>query len=486
LKILFVSAEMAPFAKMGGLGDVAAALGKYLKIAGHDIRPVMPLYDSIDREKYALTPVDFARNISVAMGHRTYVCHFWTGKLPGSETDVYFLQNDDLFNRGKVYTTDQDEPVRFAVLTRAALELCQRMGWAPDIAHANDWHTALLPLYLKSLYAWDALFHDTKTVLTIHNIGYQGIFPADVINDLALNHHYRLFDAYDLFHGRINFLKNGLLHAHRITTVSPTYAREVQTPEFGEGLDGILRMRSGDFVGILNGVDYEEWSPKTDPFIPHHYSEKSLYRKRKNKEALLHRLGLPFETDVPVMGIISRLVEQKGIDLMMGALEDILLRYETRLVVLGSGEPQYENFFFDLERKFPHKVSFVHGYDYPLSHWIEAGSDLFLMPSRYEPCGLNQIYSLKYGTVPVVRKTGGLADTVQLYDWKTQTGDGFVFEHYHPKGLEWALEYALTTYPNKKAWKKIMLNGMQKDFSWQKQIKEYEKLYRALLFGDFQ
>lgn len=481
MRILLVSAEITPFAKMGGLGDVSAALSKYLRMNGHDIRPVMPLYDFIDKQKFRLTLIEFARNVSIRMGNEEFVCHFWTGKLPGSETDVYFMQNDKLFNRGSVYTSDPDEYLRFATLTRGALELCQRMGWAPQIAHANDWHTALLPLYVKSLYAWDALFKSTKTVLTIHNIGYQGNFPAHIINDLGLNHHYRLFDAYDLYHGRINFLKNGLLHANKITTVSPRYAQEVRTPEFGEGLDGILRMRSADFVGILNGVDYEEWNPTSDPYIPFHYSTKSLYRKRRNKDALLKRLGLQAKSDTPVLSIVSRLVEQKGIDLMMGCLDDILLRYETRLVVLGSGEARYEDFFFNLEKRFPHKVVFVRGYDYPLSHLIEAGSDIFLMPSRYEPCGLNQIYSLKYGTVPVVRKTGGLADTVQLYDWRTQTGDGFVFEHYHPKGLEWALEYALTTYPNKKAWKRIMLNGMQKDFSWQKQIKEYETLYSGLV-----
>ncbi|RLD12939.1 glycogen synthase GlgA [candidate division KSB1 bacterium] len=482
MRILFVSAEITPFAKMGGLGDVSAALGKYLKLVGHDIRLVMPLYDFINRKKFELKPVPVAQNMAISMGQARYFVHVWTGKLPETNTDVYFIENTSLFNRGSVYTADADEHIRFALFSRAAIEMCQRMGWAPQIVHANDWHTALLPIYLKSIYAWDQLFAGSKTVLTIHNIGYQGVFPAKVLADLNLNTHYDLFDAYDLYHDRINFLKNGLLQAHKITTVSPTYAREIQTPEFGSGLDGILRMRSGDLVGILNGVDYDEWSPEKDPYIPFHYSPKSLYRKRKNKLSLVRQIGWRDEAaNAPLLSIISRLVEQKGIELLMGSLKDIILRFGAHLVVLGSGRPEYEKFFYDLQNQFPAQVFFFRGYDYPLSHLIEAGADIFLMPSRYEPCGLNQIYSLKYGTVPVVRKTGGLADTVTLYDWRTQTGDGFVFENYDVDGLTWALEYALTTFPDKRVWQKIMRNGMEKDFSWQKQVHEYEKLYAQAL-----
>ncbi len=484
MRICLVSAEIAPFAKIGGLGDVSAALGKYLKENGHDIRLVMPLYDTIDRVKYDLSPVKFAQNISLWMGKHEYVIHIWTGRLPNSKTDVYFVQCDELYKRGAVYTPEPDEPVRFALLSVAAFELCQKMGWSPQIFHANDWHTALIPLYLKSLYSWDRLFKSTKTILTIHNIGYQGNFPARIINDLGLNSFYQLFDSYDLFHGRLNFLKSGLLHADKITTVSPTYAREIQTPEYGEGLDGILRNRSHDLVGILNGVDYEEWNPEKDPNIPYHYSVKNLSGKKKNKQVLLEKSGFNAAgPDRPVLGIVGRLVEHKGFDLLMGCIEEILTRYELWFVVLGSGEARYEKFFRELRQLFPDRVVFYNKYDYALSHLIEAGADIFVMPSRYEPCGLNQIYSLRYGTAPVVRKTGGLADTVTPYDWKTQTGDGFVFEHYTPEGLKWALEYALTTYPNKTAWKKIMINGMKKNFSWKKQIRKYERLY-ASLAGD--
>ncbi len=482
LKICFVSAEIAPFAKIGGLGDVSAAIGKYLSQNGHDIRLVMPLYNTIDSPSFNLQAVQFAQNIKLQMGSKEFTVNVLTTPLPKSQANVYFVDCPELYARGAVYTTDRDEYLRFAVLARAALELCQRMGWAPQIFHINDWHTALLPLYLKSLYQWDHLFKQTKTVLTIHNIGYQGIFPAKIINDLQLKDYYFLFDAHDLYNGHINFLKNGLLQADKITTVSPTYAKEIQTPEFGAGLDPLLRSRAGDLVGILNGVDYQEWNPESDVYIPFHYSIKDLRGKKKNKKVLLEKSGLTLKrASRPLLAMISRLVQQKGIELVMHSIEALLTRFEATLVVLGSGEAQYEAFFEKLQKRLPAQVKFFRGYDYPLSHLIEAGADMFLMPSLYEPCGLNQIYSLKYGTVPIVRKTGGLADTVTLYDWKSQTGDGFVFEHFTPEGLTWATEYALTTFEHKTAWRKIMQNGMKKDFSWEKQIKEYEKLYAQLV-----
>ncbi len=482
MNICLVSAEITPFAKMGGLGDVSAAIGKYLARNGHQVKLVMPLYNTFGANDFDQRPARFSKNVELKMGSNNFKINFFKTVLPGSQAEVYFVDCPPLYQRNAVYTSDPDEHLRFAVLTRAAIELCRLQNWAPDIFHINDWHTALLPIYLKSIYANESIFQTTKTVLTIHNIGYQGVFEADVINDLGLNEFYFLFDSHDLYHGQINFLKNGLLYAHKITTVSPTYAREIQTPEYGAGLDGLLRKRARDLIGILNGVDYQEWNPETDKQIPFHYSIKNLAGKRKNKTVLLERAELYKKwLSKPMVAIISRLVQQKGIDLIMVVMDDILRRYEMSFVVLGSGETNYEQYFFALQSRFPKQVKFFHGYDYPLSHLIEAGADIFLMPSQYEPCGLNQIYSLKYGTVPVVRKTGGLADTVTLYDWKTQTGDGFVFEHYTAEGLRWALEYALTTYPYRSAWRKIMKNGMQKDFSWEKQIKEYEKLYAELI-----
>jgi len=482
LNICLVSAEITPFAKMGGLGDVIAAIGKYLARDGHQVKLFMPLYNTFAANAFNLRPIRFSKQVKLNMGHKRFKINFFYTLLPGSRAEVYFVDCPQLYQRNAVYTSDPDEHLRFAVLTRAAIKLCILQNWAPDIFHINDWHTALLPLYLKSIYANESMFQKTKTVLTIHNIGYQGVFEADVINDLGLSEFHFLFDSHDLYHGKINFLKNGLLHAHKITTVSPTYAQEIQTPEYGASLDGLLRKRARDLIGILNGVDYHEWNPETDKQIPFHYSIKNLAGKRKNKSVLLERAGLYKKwLSKPMVAIISRLVQQKGINLIMAVMDDILRRYEMSFVTLGSGDPNYEQYFFSLQSQFPKQVKFFHGYDYPLSHLIEAGADIFLMPSQYEPCGLNQIYSLKYGTVPVVRKTGGLADTVTLYDWKTQTGDGFVFEHYTAEGLRWALEYALTTYPYRSVWRKIMKNGMQKDFSWEKQIKEYEKLYTELI-----
>lgn len=485
MKICLVSAEITPFAKMGGLGDVSAAIGKYLARNGHQVKLVMPFYDTFKAKDFNIRSIHFSKQVEITMGRKIFKINFARTLIKGSKAEVYFVNCPELYHRGSVYTSDPDEYLRFAVLTRAAIELCLAQNWAPDIFHINDWHTALLPIYLKSLYVNENNFQKTKTVLTIHNIGYQGVFEANIINELGLNKFYFLFDSHDLYNGKINFLKNGLLHADKLTTVSPTYAREIQTAEYGAGLDGLLRKRARDLVGILNGVDYHEWNPEIDKQIPFYYSIKNLTGKRKNKSVLLEKAGLYKKwLSKPMVAIISRLVQQKGIDLIMAVMDDILKQYDLSFVILGSGEAHYEQYFFELESRFPKRVKFFHGYDYPLSHLIEAGADIFLMPSQYEPCGLNQIYSLKYGTVPVVRKTGGLADTVTLYDWKTQTGDGFVFEHYTPEGLRWALEYAITTYPHRQAWRKIMKNGMQKDFSWEKQIKEYEKLYFELIKGN--
>ncbi len=477
LKICFLSSEISPFAKTGGLADVSGALGKYIKMAGHDIRLVMPFYDSIDISAYKFYPVEFAQNIEIHFGSRTLYYTIWTSNLPGSETPVYLIHCPEMFARNNLYTNDPDESIRFALLTRASIELCQRMNWGPDIFHLNDWQTALLPVYLKTLYSWDKLFENSKSILTIHNLAYQGSFPAEQINDLNLSEYYSFFDANDLYYGKINFLKTGLMQSDKLTTVSPTYAKEIQTPDFGEGLDGILRMRSADLLGILNGVDYDEWNPATDQFIPFRYTSKSIDRKEKNKEHLLKQVGLQYRKNVPLIGMIARLVRQKGLDLFEGVLDSIIQQYDVQVVILGSGESQYEKYFYYLQLNFSDKVVFYKGYDYPLSHLIEAGSDLFLMPSLFEPCGLNQIYSLKYGTVPVVRKTGGLADTIEPYEWDNQKGTGFVFEHYDSSGFYWALDYALSTYKHQEAWNTIRKRAMSKNFSWKKQVKKYVSLY---------
>ena len=481
LKICLASSEIFPFAKTGGLADVSGALGKYLAQNDCDVRLVMPFYSSVDTVKYNFRPLEFARQCELWMGTRKMTYDVYTTNLPDSRADVYLIHCPSLYDRGTPYTNDTDEYLRFALLTRAAIELCQRMGWAPDVFHANDWQTALLPLYLKTLYQWDQLFAKSKTLLTIHNIGYQGVFPADIINDIQLADYYSWFDASELYNGTINFLRTGIMHADFINTVSHTYAREIQSVDFGEGLEGILQQRRQQLKGIVNGVDYDEWNPEVDPYIPYHFSIRGLSGKEKNKKKLLSQLGLTYNAQAPVIGMVSRLVEQKGLDLIQQSIDSVLERYDLRLVILGSGEQRYEEFLFYLQLRYPKKVVFYKGYNLQLSHLIEAGADMFLMPSRYEPCGLNQIYSLKYGTIPIVRKTGGLADTVQLYDWEKQSGTGFVFEHYNGESLYWALEYALTTFTDKKAWRKLMRNAMRQDYSWEKQVQAYLELYHQII-----
>ena len=481
MNICFVSSEITPFAKTGGLADVSGALGKYLAKKGQDVRLVTPLYGRVNIKKYEMVPVKFAQQCTVALGTHQFVYDVFTLKEPLDNARYYFIHCPALYARPEIYTNDADEHLRFALLNIAAIELCQRMGWAPDIFHCNDWQSALIPLYLKTVYHWDGLFKNTKTLLTIHNLAYQGSFSAEIINDLNLAPYYEQFDAAELYAGKINYLRTGLMHADYLSTVSPTYAKEIQTETFGEGMHELLRSRADRLSGILNGVDYEEWNPTTDRHIPYHYSIKNLGGKNRNKKALLNKLGLVFDENAPVLAMITRLVEQKGIDLLKGSIEQILNKYDVRLVILASGEADYEHYLYFLQLQYPDKVVFYKGYNYELAHFIEAGADIFLMPSRFEPCGLNQIYSLKYGTVPVVRKTGGLADTVRLYDWKTQTGTGFVFEHYTADSLHWAMEYAITTFANKKAWRKIRIQGMKEDFSWDKQIKEYLKLYDKIV-----
>ncbi len=479
-RICFVSSEVTPFAKTGGLADVSGALGKYLSNAGHDVRIIMPLYSAMDTKKFNIQQVDFAQNLKIWFGDIEVVYSIYSTKLPNSRANVYFIHSPHYYNRWSLYTNDQDEYLRFAILNRVAIELCQLIEWAPDIFHCNDWQTGLIPVYLKTLYGWDKLFRKTKTVMTIHNIGYQGNFNADIINKLGLERYHNWFDANELYQGRINYLRTGVLHADKITTVSETYAKEILTDFYGEGLQNTLLARKSDLIGILNGVDYEEWNPETDKIIPYNYSTKDLSGKTKNKKKLLSQLGLSYSAKVPVIGMITRLADQKGIKLFKGTMEKILTKFDIRFVVLGSGEHSYEQYLYYLQQSFKDKVIFYLGYNFELSHLIEAGSDMFIMPSKYEPCGLNQIYSLKYGTVPIVRKTGGLADTVDFYNWETQEGTGFVFDYYNSESLYWAIQHAIQTFTDKSAWKKLVIRGMKKDFSWDKQIPKYIELYEKL------
>jgi starch synthase len=480
LRVAIVASEVAPFAKTGGLGDVTAALGRTLARRGHDVRTFLPLYGNLRTEGRALLPVSFLRDVPLSMGGRAYAYDVVTATPPRSDAPVYFVKNPVLYGRAATYTGDADEPVRFAFLSRAALECCQRMGWAPDVVHCNDWHTALIPLYLLTLYSWDRLFAATKTLLTIHNVGYQGSFGADVADAVDLGRFRERLHREDLAAGRFSFLKTGVLYADALSTVSETHAREMQTPEQGMGLDALLRARSRSFVGIVNGIDAEEWDPAHDPRIPFRYTASDLSGKAANKEHLLGSFGLPHDPAAPLIAIVSRLSSQKGFGLCMEVLPRFLAENDVRLVVLGTGERRFEEFFGSLERRFPTKARFRGGYSEDAAHRFEAAADLFLMPSLYEPCGLNQMYSQRYGTLPIVRRTGGLADTVVPWDPATGEGTGFVFDHYDAAGLRWGLDRALAAWRDRAAWRRLVQNAMAKDWSWDRQIRRYEALYAAI------
>ena len=480
LKICLATSELAPLAKSGGLADVSAALSAYLHREGHDIRVLMPFYSSISREHLEIEPISNLQNLSVRIGPWDIEYSIDRAILPASGLPVYLLRCPVLYDRPTLYTSAADEHLRFLLLSRVAIEMCQHMRFAPDIFHCHDWHTALIPLYLRTIYSWDKLFAATRSVMTIHNIGYQGIFSADIIGDLNLGDDEHHLHQDDLAQGRVNFMKTGLLFAHLLTTVSPTYAHEIQGSEYGMGLDDVLRARSDVLHGILNGVDYDEWNPETDTLIPQTFSSDDPSGKAVCKQELMRQLGLAGDADQPLVGFVSRLVGQKGIDLMERTLPSLLTQNNFSLAVLGSGESRFELFFESLQRAARGRVSFHRGYNDKLAHWIEAGSDMFLMPSIYEPCGLNQMYSLKYGTIPIVRETGGLADTVQLVNSNAGTGTGILFRDYDEAGLAWAIRRALELFEDRPLWQKIMRNGMAMDFSWQRQGEQYVKLFRRL------
>jgi starch synthase len=477
VNILYVASEVARYAKTGGLADVSAALPQYLRRAGHDVRVFMPYYSRVDDKGATLEIV--LRDIEIRLGRHRYEVAIVRAERPG-DAPVHLVHCPALYQRASIYTNDPDEHLRFLVLTRAALEACGRMRFAPDVLHANDWQAALAPLTLKVRYSWDRIFDRTRTLLAIHNLNYQGMFRADIVADTGLADAAHLFHQDQLREGRVNFLLHGILYADGVSTVSPTYASEIQTAELGANLDPFLRARSTTVVGILNGVDYGEWSPEHDTLIPARYSAADMAGKATNKAALLARFGLPHVPRVPVIGIVSRLAGQKGFALLGDVMSGLLRRHGFQLVVLGSGESRFEQLFGGLAASFPNQVGFYRGFSNELAHLIEAGADMFLMPSRYEPCGLNQMYSLRYGTVPIVHKTGGLADTVQLWDPRDHTGTGIVFDHFTGEGLTWAIEVALATYRNPAAWQALVANGMTANFSWDRQGKLYEELYRRL------
>lgn len=489
MKICTACAELVPFSKTGGLGDVTSALAGALHRAGHEVRVFSPFYSTIDTVGRTFTPVEGLQDLELTLGGRTYPYTVFSTELPGSgdpvhgidDLQIFLIHCPALYQRGSIYTADVDEPLRFGFLSRAVLECCQRLSWGPEILHLHDWHTALAPLFLRAAYRWEELFRDTRTVLTIHNIGYQGMFGVEAVGALGLGEHAGLLHREDRQAGCINFLRTGILYADVLTTVSRTHAEEIQTPEYGFGLDGLLRQRSDHLVGIVNGIDERVWNPATDGHLPFRYSAGAMAGKTKTKRHLCDELELPFAKDKPLVAVVSRLTAQKGLDLAREPLVELLDRGAVRLVALGTGEDEMERFFGWLQHRFPDRARFLATYSESWAHRIEAAADLFLMPSRYEPCGLNQMYSQKYGTLPVVRKTGGLADTVEPWDPETGEGTGFVFEHADVPAVRWALGVALEAWSRPDVWRRLRTNAMARSFSWEGRGAEYLELYEKLV-----
>jgi len=504
-KILIACSEVVPFAKTGGLADVAGALPRALHVLEHDARVVMPYYPrfmprraepvpsegpllkrvrSIRRQasgRMAVHTVPVSSDLRIPIGDREHTAHLLEGRFPGTRVPVYFVNNPALFDRNGIYQENgveyEDNLERFAFFSRAVLESLRIIGWRPDVIHCNDWQTALIPAYLRTIYDRDDFFRKIATLFTIHNIGYQGIFPADKFPLTGLDP--RLFNMEALeFYGQTSLLKAGLVFSEVLTTVSPTYGEEIQTPEFGYGLHGLLHKRRADLYGVINGIDYSVWNPSLDPHVERNYDVNDMSGKKVCKRFLQNRFDLP-RVDCPLFGMITRLVDQKGLDLVAEII-DHFLDMDVQFVLLGTGDLKYHGQFEEIGRRYPSKTGITLGFDDALAHQIEAGADIFMMPSRYEPCGLNQLYSLRYGTVPLVRRTGGLADSIEdATPSSVATGDGtgFVFLEPTPEALLEVIERTIEVYQDFEMWRKIQINGMKKDFSWHSAAKEYDKLY---------
>ena len=482
MKIAMVSPEMVPFAKTGGLADVAGALPKYLAAQGVECLCFLPYYKRVREGEFDVK--DTGIEVEIPLGERRAKGRIFETVLPGAEARVYLVANDEFFYRDELYGTPEgdypDNASRFIFFARAVAETLAVLGEDVSVVHCHDWQTALLPVYLKTLYR-DKVPGSPGTLLTIHNLAYQGSFWHWDMKLTGLS--WELFNWRQLeFYGKLNFLKGGIVFADALNTVSPTYAREIQTPELGCGLEEVLRFRSDRLFGIINGIDYDVWNPKTDPLIPYHYDARSTSGKKKDKLALQKEAGLDPDPKKPLIGMISRLAAQKGLDIIAGMLDE-LAREDVQLVFLGTGDKHYQDLLAEFGAKHPGKVSANIRFDNRFAHLIEAGSDMFLMPSRYEPCGLNQLYSLKYGTVPIVRRTGGLADTITDATPETiadGTATGVVFEPYTSEALLGAVRRALKLYADGKTWRRIMRAGMKQDWSWARSAREYADLYRRV------
>jgi starch synthase len=470
LHVAYVTPEMVPFVKTGGLADVSAALPKALVKLGHRVTVILPRYGSV-----APVPGEPAGVAGIPLaGAVSRVGYHVAGTAEGVE--VVFLDHPPSFDRPRPYGFDDDH-LRFALFARGALEYFRTRGERPDVFHAHDWQAGLVPVYSKALYWDDPALRRMATVFTIHNVAYQGQFGTEVLDAIGLPRH--LGSSFALgYHGGLSYLKGGTEFAEEVTTVSPTYAREIQGDEHGFGFQEAARSRAEDLVGILNGVDYEVWDPQADEHIARRYWARDLRGKRRCKADVLGAFGLADTPELPLVGVISRLVWQKGFDIVAGAWWDLLQR-PLRMVILGTGEDGVQAGLAGLAERAPDRFAVRFAYDEGLAHRVMAGADMFLMPSRSEPCGLTQMYALRYGTVPIVRSTGGLVDTVEPWEPATQEGTGFRFDHPDGTGLVWALDQALTAQRDRKGWETLMRNGMAKDFSWERSAREYVKMYEG-------
>ncbi len=487
LNILFVSSEVDPFAKTGGLADVSSALPKAIKDLGHEIRIMMPRYRFIGERKFRLHDIIRLKDIPIPVGSASPIVNVKSSFISNlkEKVQVYFLDNEGYFGRDGIYQNPstkkdyKDNDERFTFFCRGVLETLKRLGWQPDIIHCNDWQTGLIPAYLMTIYKDDPFFRTVRSVFTIHNMAYQGAFGHESFAKSGLPKELFRTDGVEAY-GKFNFLKTALYYSDVVTTVSEKYAEEIcASEEYGAGLNGLLASRKKDLHGIVNGIDAHLWNPAADEYIFRKYDAKSIEAKEENKKALLTRFGLEVADRRPVIGAISRLVDQKGFDLVLDIMDEVL-KGDVQFVMLAAGDKEYEKKFEQLQKRNAKKMGLVLGYDDELAHLIEAGSDMFLMPSRYEPCGLNQMYSMRYGTLPVVRATGGLDDTVEDHTGSGK-GTGFKFEKYDSRELLKAIQRALKVYQQPDEWKKIMRNGMQKDFSWENSARKYINLYKELL-----
>lgn len=484
LNILIVSAEVAPFAKTGGLADVAGALPRALAKLGHDVRVLMPCYRQVSEGPWDLKlakgglqlegaglPDDMPRSFQLR-----------ESVLPGSQIPIYFVDQPQYFDRERLYgpvgEDYADNGDRFVFFARAALASLKALAFLPDVIHLNDWHTGFLPVYLRTTFRDDAFYKRISTLFTVHNLAYQGLFPDWQFGRTGLD--WNLYTAEGLeFYGQMNTMKGALLFSDKLNTVSPRYAEEIRTAEFGCGLEGVLRGRSADLSGIINGLDIEDWDPLTDKNLPVNYGPESLEKKAQVKRELKKELGLP-DDDVPLVAMVTRLDNMKGLSLVE-EITDYIMHMDMQFILLGNGDPRFHESFQRLADTYPDKAAVRLKFDNGLAHRFEAAADIFLMPSRFEPCGLNQLISLRYGTVPVVRAVGGLADTVAEFDPKTGKGNGFIFHEYNSMGLFNALKRALEVYRTPAAWRQLQRQGMAADFSWSASAKKYEALYRELV-----